>query len=553
VALAIAAGAVHGASFPPLGMWPLAFVAFAPLIVAARGTRPLTGALLGWIAGTVGATIAGTPALTTATRAYFDCGPVAAVAFATLLGQVFHALPTTVFGACIGRLTRLETLPARAGTLAAAWTSLEFLRAHGLTGGGSPWDLLAHPLYAHPLWIQLADLGGVPLVSFVLMATAAAAAEIRMATWRALATVLALLGLTAAYGTWRLGQQDDGAPDLRIALVQGNVPNAWRTEAARAGDGFGALASATAPALAARPTLVIWPENAISTLVEPNARYAAEIARVLRPGGPSLLLGGPRFAQSVPGRVDFYNAAYLFSADGEILDVYDKRRLVPFAETAPIAWLHRAGDYSPGSGATIFATPAPFGVLICFEALYGDLARDLVRRGARFLVNISNDAWFDVSAGREQAFAMTVFRAVENRRALVRVTNTGVSGVVGPSGRVLARFPVGLRGAWDVRVPLRADAVPPYTVVGDTFAWLATGVFVAAWWRAAVRDGRGGRWRGPVDGDAAGPGASGIHRRPRAARRLRSVRDVGAGLRALAAREPLRSGQDGRDRGDSSR
>ena len=88
-------------------------------------------------------------------------------------------------------------------------------------------------------------------------------------------------------------------------------------------------------------------------------------------------------------------------------------------------------------------------------------------------MNVSNDAWFGTSAGLEQHFAMAVFRAVETRRAVARATNTGITGLVGPSGRILARFPTGVRDAWVVSAPLR-DEVTPYTRRGDAFAWLAT-------------------------------------------------------------------------------
>ena len=176
----------------------------------------------------------------------------------------------------------------------------------------------------------------------------------------------------------------------------------------------------------------------------------------------------------------FFNSVYLLAANGEPVMVYDKRHLVPFAEYAPlprVPWLgwrfDAPGDYTPGVVPTIFPDPAPFGVLICFEAIYPELARDLVRQGARFLLNLSNDAWFGTSAGLEQHLAMTVFRAVETRRALARATNTGVTALVAPSGRIQARFPIGVRGAWVVQVPLR-DGLPFYARAGDLFAWFTT-------------------------------------------------------------------------------
>jgi apolipoprotein N-acyltransferase len=164
--------------------------------------------------------------------------------------------------------------------------------------------------------------------------------------------------------------------------------------------------------------------------------------------------------------------------------VYDKRRLVPFAEYAPVdgvpglGWRFDApGGYTPGAEAVVFSRPAPFGVLICYEAIYPRLSRDLVRAGAQFLVNISNDAWFGTSAGLEQHFAASVFRAVETRRALARGTNTGITALVGPSGKVMARFPTSQRGAWLVEVPLR-HGTTPYARLGDVFAWACAALTV---------------------------------------------------------------------------
>ena len=191
-------------------------------------------------------------------------------------------------------------------------------------------------------------------------------------------------------------------------------------------------------------------------------------------------------AQTEPGRVRFYNSAWLVGADGAPRGVYDKRRLVPFAEYAPVprvpglGWRFDApGDYSPGVEAVVFPTPAPFGVLVCYEAIYPHLARDLADAGARFLINVSNDAWFGTSAGLEQHFAITVFRSVETRRALARATNTGVTALIGPSGRILARFPPDVRDAWIVDVPLR-DGATLYGRSGDVFAVLCVAGALAA-------------------------------------------------------------------------
>ncbi|HEY3186000.1 MAG TPA: hypothetical protein VGJ70_00905, partial [Solirubrobacteraceae bacterium] len=255
LAFAILAGILHGICFPPLGAWPLAFVSLAPLVAAARGRTVVAGGLLGWLAGTIASTITAVPWIATAAHDYFRHGFVGAVVFASVLLQVFGALPIALFAAAVARLSRLQPAPLRVLASAAAWTALELARARALTG--APWDLLAHALYAQPLWIQLADLGGAFAVSFVLAACAAAAAELLVGTRRdaraAVAIASALVAATVAYGAVRLrAVRDDAEPVLRVALVQANVPNSWRLVPARAGDAFRAFADTTRPLVRTR-------------------------------------------------------------------------------------------------------------------------------------------------------------------------------------------------------------------------------------------------------------------------------------------------------------
>jgi apolipoprotein N-acyltransferase len=489
--LAALAGVLHGVCFAPLSLWFLAFIAPAPLIVAARGATPGAAALYGWVAGTIASAIAVTPWITVATLGYFRQEPAGAILFATLVGQVFHALPTAAFALGVRRLERLPVAVVRIVSVASLWTALELLRSRVLTG--APWDLVGHALWAHPLWLQVADTGGVYAVSFACLIVATCLTELRRAPLPAVTTGVGVLALWAGYGTMRLANERDDGAAVRIALVQGAVPNAWRADPALADASFAAYAEATRHVLGDAPALVVWSENAISFLLDPNVRFAAAIAALFPPGGPLLLVGGPRFAQPEPGRAEFFNAAYLLNGDGTVVATYDKRRLVPFAEYAPLpriaalGWRFDApGDYTPGHRATIFRQPAPFGVLICFEAIYSDLARDLVRGGAELLLNLSNDAWFGTGAGLEQHFAITVLRSVEFRRTLARATNTGITALIGPSGRVLRRFPMERRDGWTVAAP-RRTGLTLYARAGDAFAALAAGLAVSALFAARAR------------------------------------------------------------------
>ncbi len=500
--LASTGGLLHGLCFPPWAVWRLALVAPALVVCAARAGGPGCAAASGWLAGTVAASLAVTPWMMAATLDYFRQGPLGALVFASLVGQVFHALPMVAFALGVWCFAAHARAAVRIVATAGLWILLELLRSR--LGTGAPWDLLGHAFFAQPLWIQAADLGGVPLLSGLCVVVAAALAELRRAPRVAMPIGLLTLAAWLGYGAMRLAVERDDSELLRVALVQGAVPNAWRADPARAPDALAAFVSATRETLESRPALVVWPENAVSFLLEPNEVLRAAAAALLQSSGALLLTGGPRFAQDEPGRVAFFNSAFLLDGHGTVRATYDKRRLVPFAEYAPLprlpalGWRFDApGDYTAGRHPTVFPDPAPFGVLICFEAIYPDLARDLVRGGAEFLVNISNDAWFGTSAGLEQHFAITVFRAVEFRRALARATNTGVTAVIGPSGRQLAAFPREQRGAWTVAVPRRRDETV-YARFGDgPLALLAMSAVVSGLLGAATarrarhRGGRG--------------------------------------------------------------
>ena len=226
------------------------------------------------------------------------------------------------------------------------------------------------------------------------------------------------------------------------------------------------------------PRLVVWPENAVGFVASANELPLREAAAALPPGG-LLLLGAPRSALDGDGHATFRNSAFLVDRQGKVLASHDKRRLTPFAEAWPALLPRPPGTrdaYLPGDHIELLDVDGVrTGVLICSEAIYPDLARDLVREGAELLVNISNDAWFGASPAPTHHLDAARFRAVELRRFLVRSTNTGRSVVVAPSGELIAEIPPGEPGvaAADV-VPLAE--VTPYARFGDLFAWLCIAV-----------------------------------------------------------------------------
>jgi apolipoprotein N-acyltransferase len=210
--------------------------------------------------------------------------------------------------------------------------------------------------------------------------------------------------------------------------------------------------------------------------LEEEPLYRTSLASLFGPFGIELLAGGPRSAGVAPDQV-FFNSAFLVQPSGEIRSVYDKQRLLPFAEYFPfggVALLRRqfarVREFTPGAAAELLPTAAgEAGVVICNEVMFGEIATARVAAGAEWLVNLANDSWLGRQKYAEQAFDMARARAIEQRRYLVRASTSGPSAIVDPAGRVLAR------SSYDTATTLRGRVAPRsersvYSVIGDLFA-----------------------------------------------------------------------------------
>jgi len=182
-----------------------------------------------------------------------------------------------------------------------------------------------------------------------------------------------------------------------------------------------------------------------------------------------------------------YNSAILVDPQGQRVFVYDKRHLVPFGEYEPFPLIHRVvqsvsdevGGFHKGNTASVGSLPGgyKFGVYICYEAIYPGEVRDFAQRGANLFVNMSNDGWFGHSAAAQQHLRMARVRAVENRRWVLRDTNSGLTAAIDPYGRIYQTMPRDVRGAVDLPYDFRTDTTF-YTRFGDWFAWMCVLVSV---------------------------------------------------------------------------
>ena len=201
-----------------------------------------------------------------------------------------------------------------------------------------------------------------------------------------------------------------------------------------------------------RPDLIVWPESATPFYFLHDIKPSELVFEGIYQTKADYLIGSPSFVRK-DDVVQYFNSAYLISPQTRTMDKYDKTHLVPFGEYVPFKkWLPflgkivaQIGDFSAGKvGQTLPWRREQLGVLICYEIIFPGLSRAMVKNGASILVNITNDAWFGKTSGPYQHFSMSVFRAVESRRSLIRAANTGISGFIDPSGKVVER-PIEIR------------------------------------------------------------------------------------------------------------
>ncbi len=468
-------GAAATATLPPLHVLPLAVVAFTGLLWLVDGSHSRRASfLVGWWFGldhfATGLYWIANALLTDAERFAWLIAPAILGVSAVL--AVFPALATAA-----ARLFPPGT--RRALGLALAWVAAEWLRGRVLSG--FPWNLIGYGWNISDEMLQLAALAGVyglSLITVMAAALPATLADVPAGSRRWLPTTLAaaLLATIWAGGAVRLAAAGatDTVDGVRLRLVQPNVAqhHKWRPE-------LRAALLARQIQLTARPEAepishVIWPETAIPYFIANDPARRSLIASVAPPGG-ALISGAIRTTPEPTTPPKLWNSMHAIDADGQIVGTYDKFHLVPFGEYLPLRRLlsfakltYGTTDFSSGPGPRTLRLPGlpPVSPLICYEAIFPHSVVDQADR-PDWLLNITNDAWFGASSGPYQHFASARVRAVEQGLPLVRVANTGISGVVDPYGRITARLGLGREGVLDAALPVALDRLTPYARWGD--------------------------------------------------------------------------------------
>jgi apolipoprotein N-acyltransferase len=529
----VLSGVLLGAAFLPRVPGFLAWGALVPLLAAlerrvrARApARALFG--LGWLfgfvfflIGTHWIALLSDVAITVPWLKYPAW--VAAAAYLALYSGL-----VTLLAGLLARPGRAGGPRARTGLSLAlvfpfAYLAVEELRASGELG--FPWFQPGYTQQGYVPLIQMASLGSVSLVTLWLLVlnvllwgalggggsgggepAGTGPGAPRSATIARTGAALGALLLVLLPWLWGArvlsvaGRSGPARLETPVALVQGNVAGEikWSGRHQREIlDTFLQLSEASV-GRSPRPELILWPETATGSYLRKQLDQAIAVAAFASRTGVPVFAGFADYGFDSTGRQHDYNSAGLFAPGGGLGPSYAKRHLVPFGERMPferlLPWLGRIelgqAEWTPGTGPVLFPSAAgPFSCLVCFEAIFPGLARDDVRAGARWLVNITNDEWFGNSAALYQHAAMAVFRAVENHVPLARCANTGLTLVADSHGRVVARLPV-FRP--DVLVATLATATlpprpTPWTRWGDWPGLVGVVAIVAFAARAALR------------------------------------------------------------------
>ncbi|MDD3374312.1 MAG: apolipoprotein N-acyltransferase [Candidatus Omnitrophica bacterium] len=379
--------------------------------------------------------------------------------------------------------------------LPSLWVCIEFLRAHLFSGFG--WASIGHSQYQNIALIQIADIVGVYGVSFIVVMVNVAIKEMltdfqetkkqKIKMWL---VVSILFCLCIGYGHYRIKNMTY-TDSVKVAVVQGSVPQSrkWYPKEwpAILNDYF----KLTQEAASTNPALIIWPETAYPGYVWEDPKQFVDVQNFVKTMKIPLLVGIVTKEQE-----SYYNSAVLIDLNGNLVKKHNKLHLVPFGEYVPLRdslpWLVDIlgiEDFSTGTEYTLFSEyerndqKNSFGVLICFEDTVPELSRAFVSKGANFLVNITNDGWFEDTKAPFLHMQAAVFRTVENRVPLVRSANTGVSCFINVLGQIKetvqdsAGKMTYVPGVKTAEVKLTKKKAL-YTKFGDVFTYICFGIIL---------------------------------------------------------------------------
>lgn len=487
---ALFGGGLFVLSFPTADIFPLAWIALAPLLVILYDKQKGESFKIGLFFGSV-------YFFGTVYWIYHSINHFGSVSFVpslliVLILSLYLSLYPAVFCTLYSTIIKKTDLPALF-VAPVLWTALELLRSYAFSG--FPWSSIGYSQYRFLVFIQSADIIGIYGISFLVVAVNGAIADFfimkkrvrerplysRLHTFAGWCLLAAALIANLGYGIYKLYQDRPGA-SVNVAVIQGNIEQdkkwnpAYQKYVLEVYRNLTLEAAHSEPGIPG-PDLIVWPETAVPFFFGTYKVLSEELLTFQSRLNSYLLFGSVLAKESAAPT--FSNSTVLLTKDGTVSYIYDKIHLVPFGEYVPLRnilffidkLVVGIGDYISGDSYTKAVTPfGSFGTPICYEITFPGLVRKFYTGGGDFIVTVTNDAWFGKTNGPYQHFSMAVFRAIENRKPVIRAANTGISGFIDSNGRILAATELFSRTA--IKADLKTDrTLTFYTKYGDLFSF----------------------------------------------------------------------------------
>jgi apolipoprotein N-acyltransferase len=463
--LAVLAGFCYTATFPSYDLWPLAWVFAVPLFFLAEKARGLEVFFYGMISGIVAwAGILYWIAYVMDTYGGMSLLPAALL---LLLLLVYLSLYFGIFALSIGKLmgSRFAFL-----TVPGIWVLLELIRSY-IMFSGFPWALAGYSQFPWKSLIQIAEFGGVYLISGIIVMFNVAIYKACRREYLPLVLSVCVLLTASIWGHWRMETLTLNGQTLKVGVVQANIPQEEKWLPEMVDPTIDIYTRLTKQVVEAGAELVVWPETSCNFYLFRQWPPTMRILDLSRTSDARIILGSPAYDNG-----KYFNRMWLLHK-AEIEGFYDKVHLVPFGEYLPLAGLiepffenltRGVGNFSRAHEAFPIDDA---GVLICFESVFPDMTRDLCGKGAAYIVNASNDAWFKTWSTPEQHLVMASFRTIESRRWMLRSVNHGISAIVNPFGEVVSK--IGLLEEGVMHSEIRRSSFQSfYTEYGPVLAWI---------------------------------------------------------------------------------
>jgi len=490
---AILSGVLLGLSFPKADLSFLAWFSLVPLLIFLHDKDKKTSFVSGFITGIFYFFI-------TIYWIYHSINQYGNISLflsllLVLLLSCYLSLYIGLFALIYSHQTKRTTIPSMI-IAPLFWCSLEYLR--GCLFTGFPWSSLGYSQYNFLTLIQVSDIIGVYGISFLVVSVNGVITDAFLykqrkeerplmqvyPTFFSLSIIIMMFLFVIIYGFIKINSPT-GDQTSKIAIIQGNIEQDKKWDFQYQTFVMDTYKELTMQAVKDNPDLIIWPETALPFYYDKDKFLTEDFINFQRQTNSYLLTGSMIIKKDkVDKKKSIYtNSALLFDKNAKISYIYDKIHLVPFGEYVPLRNIlfflkkltYGISDYTAGDSYIKAITPfGSFGTVICYEIIFPDLVRKFFYKdSADFLVNITNDAWFGITSGPYQHFNMAIFRAIENRKPVIRVANTGISGFIDSKGRVLSR--TYLFEKTYVTYNIEKDNTKTfYTKNGDLFIYFAT-------------------------------------------------------------------------------